>query len=35
MPEAQRTDLVEALRAFADAAGEPEPRSSAGTALGW
>ncbi len=26
---------VVALRAFADAAGEPEPRSAGGTALGW
>ncbi|UQX87053.1 MarR family transcriptional regulator [Jatrophihabitans telluris] len=35
MPEAQRNDLVDALRAFADAAGEPEPRSAVGTAVGW
>jgi DNA-binding MarR family transcriptional regulator len=35
MPQAQRTDLVVALRAFADAAGEPEPRSAGGTALVW
>lgn len=32
MPEAQRTVLVMALRAFAEAAGEPEPASGA---LGW
>jgi DNA-binding MarR family transcriptional regulator len=35
MPHAQRTDLVAALRAFADAAGEPEPRTAGGAALGW
>lgn len=35
MPEEQRNDLVGALRAFADAAGEPEPRGAAGIALGW
>ena len=35
MPEAQRNDLVVALRAFADAAGEPEPKASPGAALGW
>ncbi|MEO7289574.1 MAG: MarR family transcriptional regulator [Jatrophihabitantaceae bacterium] len=34
MPEAQRNDLVAALRAFAEAAAEPEPRP-AGAALGW
>lgn len=34
MPQAQRNDLVVALRAFAQAAGEPEPRSAIG-ALGW
>ncbi|MEP6797737.1 MAG: MarR family transcriptional regulator [Lapillicoccus sp.] len=35
MPEAQRSDLVAALRAFAEAAGEPEPRSATAAALGW
>jgi DNA-binding MarR family transcriptional regulator len=35
MPEAQRSDLVAALRAFAHAAGEPEPESSIVAALGW
>lgn len=33
MPADQRTTLVQALRAFADAAGEPEPASA--TLLGW
>lgn len=35
MPEAQRNDLVTALRAFAEAAGEPEPRAANAPALGW
>ena len=35
MPAAQRTDLIEALRAFADAAGEPEPSAGTMAALGW
>jgi DNA-binding MarR family transcriptional regulator len=35
MPASQRTELTAALRAFADAAGEPEPRSEASTSLGW
>jgi DNA-binding MarR family transcriptional regulator len=35
MPEAERTGLVHALRAFSEAAGEPEPSSAVGTALGW
>jgi DNA-binding MarR family transcriptional regulator len=35
MPAAQRADLIEALRAFADAAGEPEPSAGTMAALGW
>ncbi|HST47777.1 MarR family winged helix-turn-helix transcriptional regulator [Jatrophihabitans sp.] len=35
MPAGQRTELTVALRAFAEAAGEPEPRSEASTSLGW
>ncbi|MGV8977808.1 MAG: MarR family winged helix-turn-helix transcriptional regulator [Cellulomonas sp.] len=35
MPEARRDELVLAMRAFADAANEPEPRSATTTALGW
>ncbi len=35
MPTAQRTGLVSALRAFADAAGEPEPSAGSMAALGW
>ena len=35
MPAGQRTDLIKALRAFADAAGEPEPSAGAMAALGW
>lgn len=35
MPDAQRKDLVTALRAFADAAGEPAPQSAGAAALGW
>jgi DNA-binding MarR family transcriptional regulator len=33
MPSAQRTSMIEALRMFSDAAGEPLPRGEA--ALGW
>lgn len=35
MPNAQRSELVAALRAFADAAGEPEPHSESTEGLGW
>jgi DNA-binding MarR family transcriptional regulator len=37
MPDIQRADLITALRAFAEAAGEPDPEPSAtvGTDLGW
>jgi DNA-binding MarR family transcriptional regulator len=35
MPADQRTDLITALRAFADAAGEPPPRTAGSTSLGW
>jgi DNA-binding MarR family transcriptional regulator len=35
MPASQRTQLVAALRAFADAAGEPEPRGDLTASLGW
>lgn len=35
MPTAQRTELIAALRAFADAAGEPAPGSVDSGALGW
>ncbi|MFL6164252.1 MAG: MarR family winged helix-turn-helix transcriptional regulator [Jatrophihabitantaceae bacterium] len=35
MPATQRTELVEALRAFAEAAGEPEPSAGTMAALGW
>jgi DNA-binding MarR family transcriptional regulator len=35
MPAAQRSELVSALRAFADAAGEPEPRPDLADNLGW
>jgi DNA-binding MarR family transcriptional regulator len=35
MPAAQRNDLVTALRAFAEAAGEPEPPAMGSSALGW
>jgi DNA-binding MarR family transcriptional regulator len=35
MPQAQRSDLVTALRAFADAAGEPQPRPDLADNLGW
>lgn len=35
MPSAQRAELIAALRAFADAAGEPVPGSVDSGALGW
>ncbi len=35
MPDAQRSDLVAALRAFADAAGELEPQPESAETLGW
>jgi DNA-binding MarR family transcriptional regulator len=35
MPAAQRSDLIAVLRAFADAAGEPSPRSDRSSQLGW
>ncbi|SHG31017.1 DNA-binding transcriptional regulator, MarR family [Jatrophihabitans endophyticus] len=35
VPERQRGPLVAALRAFADAAGEPDPRPDAVSVLGW
>ncbi|MGI8665319.1 MAG: MarR family winged helix-turn-helix transcriptional regulator [Jatrophihabitans sp.] len=35
MPKAQRSELVAALRAFADAAGEPEPQPELTDNLGW
>ena len=35
MPIGQRGELVEALRAFADAAGEPDPRPDMADNLGW
>ena len=35
MPQAQRSDLVTALRAFADAAGELDPQPEAPENLGW
>jgi DNA-binding MarR family transcriptional regulator len=35
MPAAQRGELVAALRAFADAAGELEPRPESAASLGW
>lgn len=35
MPNAQRTELVAALRAFADAAGELEPQPESAENLGW
>jgi DNA-binding MarR family transcriptional regulator len=35
MADARRDELVMALRAFAEAAQEPEPRSVADTSLGW
>jgi hypothetical protein len=35
MPADRCAELTAALRAFADAAGEPEPRAEASTSLGW
>ncbi len=35
MPVSQRTELIAALRAFADAADEPEPRPDPTATLGW
>lgn len=35
MPNARRSELVAALRAFADAAGEPEPQPELTDNLGW
>lgn len=35
MPTAQRSELVAALRAFAEAAGEPEPHAERADNLGW
>jgi DNA-binding MarR family transcriptional regulator len=35
MPAGRRTELIAALRAFADAADEPEARSDSTSALGW
>lgn len=35
MPSTQRASLIKALRAFAAAAGEPEPRAAHTAALGW
>ena len=35
MPETRRDELVMAMRAFAEAAHEPEPRSETTAALGW
>jgi len=35
MPAGQRTGLIQALRAFAEAAGEPEPSAGSMAALGW
>jgi DNA-binding MarR family transcriptional regulator len=35
MPILQRKDLISALRGFADAAGEPEPRPDTVSGLGW
>ncbi|MGV8973436.1 MAG: MarR family winged helix-turn-helix transcriptional regulator [Rhodoglobus sp.] len=35
MPQARRDELVIALRAFAEAAHEPEPHPEGGTTLGW
>jgi len=35
MPAAQRTELIAALRAFADAAGELEPHTDPTAGLGW
>jgi len=35
IPATQRAGLIEALRAFADAAGEPEPNAGTMAELGW
>ncbi len=35
MPSRRREDFLAALRAFADAAGEPEPRAGEVNSLGW
>jgi len=35
MPASQRAGLIKALRAFAEAAGEPEPDAGAMATLGW
>jgi DNA-binding MarR family transcriptional regulator len=35
MPATQRNGLIEALRAFAEAAGEPEPSAGTMAGLGW
>jgi DNA-binding MarR family transcriptional regulator len=35
MPATQRSGLITALRAFAEAAGEPLPRSAGNNPLGW
>ncbi|HEU5271630.1 MAG TPA: MarR family transcriptional regulator [Jatrophihabitans sp.] len=35
MPAEQRAGLIQALRAFAEAAGEPEPSAGSMAALGW
>ena len=35
MPNIQRTELVAALRAFADAAGELDPQPESAENLGW
>jgi DNA-binding MarR family transcriptional regulator len=35
MPASQRTELIAALKAFADAAGEPEARADLTASLGW
>jgi DNA-binding MarR family transcriptional regulator len=35
MPTSRRTELIVALRAFAEAADEPEPRPDPTTTLGW
>jgi DNA-binding MarR family transcriptional regulator len=35
MPEERRADFLAALRAFADAAEEPEPRPDEVSSLGW
>lgn len=35
MPATRRTELIAALRAFNDAAGEPDPRPDAAEIMGW